>query len=665
MPGLELDHMDTSVRPCDDFFRFANGKWLERTKIPDEEATYGGFLEVRDRNLEILKKVAEVAAKAEAPAGSVEQKVGDYWASGMDESAVEAAGIAPLQPELALIEGLTDRAQVAALLARLQRGRSGAGFGVAVRQDPGDSTKNILWFQQGGLGLPDRDYYLKDDARSREIRVRYVAHVARMLEMLARYRGAEGEASGRPDPAEREMASYGAATVMTMETRLALASMTRVDQRDPYKTYNKMTVAQLLERAPGFDWRTYLGTLGAGVEDLNVRQPAFITELAKALADVPLEQLRTYLRWHLVLFAANALPKRFVDEHFDFHQRELQGVKEQRPRWKRILESMDNSIGEELGQLYVKAAFSPEAKRRVLELVDDIRAALGDRIRGLEWMGEETKAQARRKLDAFAVKMAYPDKWRDHSALEIVRGEHLRNVFRAREWRLQRDLAKLGKPVDRTEWLMSPQTVNAYYNPLMNEIVFPAGILQPPFFDPEADDPVNYGAIGMVIGHEMSHGFDDAGSRYDADGNLKEWWTPDDRKEYESRTDLIVKQYEGYEPLPGQKINGKLTLGENIGDIGGIKIAWAALQRMLERRGRPGTVDGYTAEQRFFLGLAQSWRNKIRDEALRVRLNIDPHSPAVYRVLGPLSNMPEFHESFGCGDGSPMIRPADARPAIW
>jgi putative endopeptidase len=650
MPGLELRDLDTSVRPCDDFFRFANGKWLERTKIPDEEATYGGFLEVRDRNLEVLKKVAEDAAKTPAPKGTVEQKVGDYWASGMEEAAIEAAGIAPLQPELALIDSLTDRAQLAALLATLQRGRSGAGFVVAVRQDPGDSTRNMLWFQQAGLGLPDRDYYLKDDARSREIRVRYVGHVARMLGLL-----------GDKD----DEARYGAATVMTIETRLALASMTRVEQRDPYKTYNKMTIAQLAERAPGFDWRTYLGTLGADVDEVNVRQPAFIAELAKALADVPLEQIRTYLRWHLVLFAANALPKRFVDEHFDFHLRELQGVKEQRPRWKRILESMDHSMGEELGQLYVKAAFSPEAKRRVLELVADLRAALSERIRGLEWMGDETKAQASRKLDAFAVKMAYPDAWRDHSALEVVRGEHLRNVFRAREWRLQRDLAKLGKPVDRGEWFMSPQTVNAYYNPLMNEIVFPAGILQPPFFDPDADDAVNYGAIGMVIGHEMSHGFDDAGSRYDADGNLKEWWTKDDRAAYESRTDLIVKQYEGYEPLPGQKINGKLTLGENIGDIGGIKIAWAAFQRMLERRGRPAKVDGYTAEQRFFLGLAQSWRNKIRDEALRVRLNIDPHSPAVYRVLGPLSNMPEFHAAFGCGDGSPMIRPAEARPTIW
>jgi putative endopeptidase len=650
MSGIDLTHLDTSVRPTDDFFRYANGKWVERTAIPAEEPVWGGFTEIRDRNLAVLRRIAEEASRGGAATGTVERKVGDWWASGMDEASIEAAGTAPLEPELALIADLTDRAQLPALVAKLQRGRGGAGFALAVRQDPGDSTTNILWLQQAGLGMPDRDYYLRDDPRSRQIRVRYVGHVARMLGLLG-----DGEDEAR----------YGAATVMALETRLALASMTRVEQRDQYKTYNKMTIAQLAERAPGFDWRALFGALGAHADEVNVRQPAFVAELARAFSDVPLEQLRTYLRWHLVLSAASALPKRFVDEHFDFHQRELQGVVEQRPRWKRIVESIDHGIGEELGQLYVKAAFPPEAKRRVLELVADLRAALRDRIGTLEWMSEATKAQALRKLDAFAVKMAYPDTWRDHSAMAVVRGEHLRNVFRAREWRLRRDLEKLGKPVDRTEWFMSPQTVNAYYNPLMNEIVFPAGILQPPFFDPAADDAVNYGAIGMVIGHEMSHGFDDQGSKYDADGNLKEWWTKEDRAAYESRQELVVKQYESYEPLPGQRINGKLTLGENIGDIGGIKIAWAAFQRMLERTGRPAPIDGLSPEQRFFLGLAQSWRNKIRDEALRVRLNIDPHSPAIQRVIGPLSNMPEFHAAFGGGAGSAMWRSEDVRPTIW
>lgn len=652
MAGIDLSAIDTSVAPCDDFFRYANGTWLDRTEIPPEEATWGGFIEVRDRNLQVLRGVADDAAAAGAPAGSVEQKVGDYWASGMDEDAIEAAGIAPLRPELDLIGGLTERAALPAVLARLHgEGAGHAGLHVSVRQDPGDSSRNVVWLQQGGLGLPDRDYYLKDDARSREIRVRYVAHVGRMLELL-------GEGA--------DEARYGAATVLTIESRLARSSMTRVDQRDPHRTYNKMTLAQLSERAPGFDWGAYVAALGAADPgDLNVRQPSFFAELAALLGDAPLEQLRTYLRWHLVLSAATALPKRFVDEHFDFHLRELTGVRRQRPRWKPILESMDAHIGEELGQLYVRKAFSPEAKRRVLELVADLRSALRERIGTLEWMGPATREQARVKLDAFAVKMAYPDTWRDHSALRIVRGEHLRNVLHAREWHLARDLAKLGTPVDRTEWLMSPQTVNAYYSPLMNEIVFPAGILQPPFFDPEADDAVNYGAIGMVIGHEMSHGFDDQGSKYDALGNLKEWWTTEDRTAYESRQDLVVSQYEGYAPLAGQRINGRLTLGENIGDIGGITIAWAAFQRMLARTGRPDPIDGYTPEQRFFLGMAQSWRNKIRDEALRVRLNVDPHSPSLYRVLGPLSNLPEFHEAFGCAAGSRMWREESVRPTIW
>ena len=650
MRGIDLTHIDRSVSACDDFFRFANGKWLERTEIPAEESVWGGFHEIRDRNFEVLRTIAEEAARVDAPAGTVTQKVGDWWTTGMDEAAIEKAGLAAISAELGLVAGLTDRAGLPQVLGRLHRQRLFPGFALAVRQDPGDSTRNMLWLQQAGLGMPDRDHYLKDDEKTREIRERYVAHVARMFELL-------GDAA--------DAARYAAATVLTIETRLAHASMSRVDQRDPYKTYNKMPVATLADRAEGVDWAAYLAIYGARVDDLNVRQPAFFAELARVLADTALDQVRTYLRWHVVRPLARSLPRAFDDESFDFNSRVLLGVKEQKPRWKRVIESMDEHIGEELGQLYVAKAFSPEAKRRVLELVDDLRSALRDRIGGLEWMGEATKVQALRKLDAFAVKMAYPDKWRDHSALVVDRSAYVRNVLRSNEWHTQRDLAKLGQPVDRTEWLMSPQTVNAYYNPLMNEIVFPAGILQAPFFDPEADDAVNYGAIGMVIGHEMSHGFDDQGSKFDADGNLKEWWTKEDRASYDSRTDLIVKQFEAYEPLVGLRVNGKLTLGENIGDLGGIKIAWAAFQRMLARRGRPADIDGFTAEQRFFLGLAQSWRNKIRDEALRVRLTIDPHSPAVYRVLGPLSNLPEFHAAFGCSRAGAMWRAEEVRPAIW
>lgn len=649
MRAIEPGDIDTSVTPCEDFFRYANGKWLARTEIPASEPVWGGFNEVHERNREILRAIAEDAARAGAPSGSVTQKVGDYWATGVDEAAVEAAGTAPIASQLAAVDGLTERADLPRLLAELHALRLFGGFVPIVRQDPGESTRNLFWLQQGGLGMPDRDHYLKEDERSREIRQEYVAHVTRMLELLG------------DDP---DRARYGAATILTVETRLARASMSRVDQRDPYKVYNKMTVAQLAERCP-WGWNDYFGALGIATLDLNVRQPGFFEELARAFGDVPLEQVRTYLRWHVVRATASSLPAAFDRESFRFNAGVLQGVQEQRPRWKRVLDSMDGHIGEELGQLYVEKAFPPEAKRRVLELVEDLRAALRERIRSLGWMGEATKEQALRKLDAFAVKMGYPDTWRDHAPLEIDRSSYAANVLRANAWHMRRDLDKLGRPVDRTEWLMSPQTVNAYYNPLMNEIVFPAGILQPPFFYADADDAVNYGAIGMVIGHEMSHGFDDSGSKYDADGNLKEWWQPEDRLAYESRTDLIVRQFEGYEPLPGMRINGKLTLGENIGDLGGIKIAWSAFQRALERRGRPAAIDGFTPEQRFFLGLAQSWRGKLRDEALRLRLTIDPHSPGHYRVIGPLSNLPEFHAAFACGAGAPMLREEEVRPTIW
>jgi predicted metalloendopeptidase len=649
MRAIDPGDIDPSVAPSEDFFRYANGKWLERTEIPSDEATWGGFMEVRDRNLEILRAIADEAASAKAPRGSVTQKVGDYWAAGMDEAAVDAAGLAPISAELDAVRALTERDRLPELLAALHAKRLYGGFVTAVRQDPGDSTRYHLWLQQAGLGMPDRDYYLKEDEKSREIRQEYVAHVARMFELLG-------------EPAEA--AHYASATILTIETRLAHASMTRVDQRDPYKVYNKMTVAQLAERAP-WQWDAYFAAYGATPEDVNVRQPAFFAEAAAAFTDVPLEQIRTYLGWHIVRAMAASLPRAFELESFRFERGVLQGVKEERPRWKRVLDSMDAHIGEELGQLYVERAFSPEAKRRVLELVDDLRSALRERIKALDWMSETTKTEAFRKLDAFAVKMGYPDRWRDHSALEIDRSAYAANVLRANQWLTRRDLAKLGKPVDRTEWLMSPQTVNAYHYPPMNEIVFPAGILQPPFFYADGDDAVNYGAIGMVIGHEMSHAFDDKCSKYDWKGDLQEWWTPEDRKAYEERTELIVKQFERYEPLPGMRINGKLTLGENIGDLAGVKIAWSAFQRSLARKGRPVPIDGFSAEQRFFIGMAQSWRGKLRDEALRNRLITDPHSPGHYRVIGPLSNLPEFHETFAVAEGSPMRRPAEVHPTIW
>jgi putative endopeptidase len=460
-------------------------------------------------------------------------------------------------------------------------------------------------------------------------------------------------------------ATAKAKTAYDFEHTLAEASMPRVEQRDPYKVNNATTRAQLDALAPGFDWDAFFREIGAkGVTDLNVRQPKFLGALAAQVKDAPLDAWRAYLRARIISAFAQYLPKRFEETAFDFYGRTLVGQATQKPRWKRVLEVVDGQLGEPLGQLYVAKAFPPVAKKRILDLVADLRAVLGDRIAGLEWMGEETKKAARTKLDAFAVKMGYPDTWRDFSKLQLGRGPLVDNALRATVFNFDYLIGKLARPVDRGEWLMSTPTVNAYYFPPRNEIVFPAGILQPPFFYSEADAAVNYGAIGSVIGHEMTHGFDDQGSQYDEVGNLRNWWQDSDKAAYTSRTDLVVKQYDGYEPLPGVHINGKLCLGENIADLGGLKIAFAAFERYLAREGEPAPVDGFTARQRFFMGYAQEWRSKFREEAQRVRLNIDPHSPGRYRVLGPLANLPEFFEAFG-RDGSAMERPKELRPTIW
>jgi putative endopeptidase len=437
--------------------------------------------------------------------------------------------------------------------------------------------------------------------------------------------------------------------------------------RDPQKNYNKRSLAELTKDAPGFDWKAYLVAVGIPEgQELNVRQPEFFRTYAEMASAEPLATWKTYLKWHVVHSSSAYLPKRFDEENFDFYGRTLRGVPQQEERWKRVLSATDQAIGEALGQLYVEKAFSPKSKERMIVLVENLRAALKDRIEALPWMGPETKKAALKKLAAFGVKIGYPDKWRDYSTLEITRASYFENVLRAHAFETKRNMAKLGKPIDRTEWGMTPATVNAYYSPTMNEIVFPAGILQPPFFWADADDAVNYGGIGGVIGHEMSHGFDDSGSQYDASGNLKNWWSGEDRKAYESRTALMVKQFDGYKPLPDQAINGKLTLGENIGDLGGLKIAYAALAKALGADPlKAAPVDGFTPAQRFFLNWATVWRNQIRDDTLRVNLNTDPHSPGKFRVLGPLSNLPEFQAAFGCGAETAMNRPEAERPSIW
>ncbi len=644
--------VDPGIKPCDDFYLYANRKWIEANPVPADKSRWGSFEQLADRNRDILKSILlEVSAKKDWPKGSIEQKVSDFYASGMDETAIEKAGAAPLRPWLAKVDGLSSANDLPALLAELRLYGFAAGFGFMAAQDSKDSTRYIGTLNQGGLGLPDRDYYLKGDTKSAEIRSKYLGHVARMFELA-------GE-----NPAA---AAAGAAVVMDLEAKLAKASSTRVENRDPQKTYNRLTLTELQKLAAGFDWNAYFAHLGIDrPAEINVRQPSFFAAFGELSSRVPVEQWRTYLKWHVISGMADSLASAFGEESFAFNGKVLNGVPKQEERWRRVESATDRSLGEALGQLFVRRAFSPAAKSRMIELVENLRAALKQRIETLDWMGPETKAQALRKLAAFGVKVGYPDKWKDYSSLEITRSSYAENLLRARRFEASRNLQKLGKPIDRTEWGMTPPTVNAYYSSNMNEIVFPAGILQPPFFDEKADDALNYGGIGAVIGHEMGHGFDDSGSQFDADGNLKNWWTDADRAAYKTRTDLLVKQFDAYEPLPGEHVNGKLTLGENIGDLGGLRIAYVALKMALAKKGPEAAIDGFTPEQRFFLNWARIWRMTIRDEALRVRLKTDPHSPGKYRANGPLSDLPEFYEAFGCDPGSAMVRPAGDRPSIW
>jgi putative endopeptidase len=647
---LEAQTMDRSADPCTDFFQYANGKWLANNPIPSDRSRYSAYDEVSERNLTDLKSLVE-AASGSANQDPAARLVGAFYHSGMDEAAIEAAGAKPLGDDLAQIAAISTRDELMSALARQTALGMSPLFNFYIDQDARNTLRYIPQLAQGGLGLPDRDYYVKTDAKTKTIRAQYLAHVAHMLELL-------GDA-----PAQ---AKQNAATVMTMETRLARASMTNVEIRDPQATYHLMDLARFSKIDPHVDWANFFKQIDlAAPGEMNVGQPKFFAEAGHMLTALPLDQWKTYLRWNLVRNSANDLSKPFVDANFDFYGRVLAGTKEIKPRWKRVLMTIDGLTGEALGELYVAKYFGPKAKAGALEMVQNIKLAMRDDINGLDWMTPGTKKHALEKLDTLTVKIGYPDTWRDYSALKIAPDDYAGNVLRASEFEFKRNLAKLGKPIDRKEWGMTPPTVNAYYNPTMNEIVFPAGILQPPLFHIDADAAANYGNTGATIGHELTHAFDDQGRQYDADGNLKNWWTKADEKNFLARIGNIEKQFDEFNPIDKLHINGKLTEGENIADLGGLKIALQALKKSLADKPQPAPLDGLTVEQRFFVAYAQSFRGEIRPEQLRLQLATDPHSPDKYRVIGPLANLPEFAQAFSCPVEHSPLRPAGTRVNIW
>lgn len=642
--GVDRAYLDPAASPCQDFYAYANGAF-DRVAIPGEYASYGVNQEIDERNFAVVEAILENSARTGGPRGSVAQRVGDFYAAGMDEAAIEKAGLTPLAPWFQAIAAIDSPATLLGLIGRMQAQGLDAGFGFSVQVDEKDTTTMIAAFAQGGLGLPERDYYTRTDEKSVETRTAYQAHVARMLALAG------------DTPAE---AAAGAEVVLALETKLAQASRTLVERRDPEKNYNKFERTALAKLAPDFAWEDFLQQVGlpATEKTVLVGQPEFFTALGGFSRSEPLAHWRTYLRWHLLHQTANHLGRAFVDESFAFYGKKLSGRTELRPRWKRVLAAADNAIGEDLGQLYVQTAFSPAAKARALEMVKFHLAAMRNRIRDSQWMSETTKTQAYRKLDTMRSKIGYPDRWRDYSALALTRDSHVRNVLAASAFEVRRQLAKLGRPVDRSDWFMTPQTNNAYYDPTLNEMCFPAGILQPPFFDEQADDATNYGALASTIGHELTHGFDDQGCQYDADGNLRNWWTEEDARRFAERAELVAKQYDAYEVLPGLPINGRQTLGENIADIGGLRVSYEAF-RLATANKRLAPVDGFTPDQRFFIAFAQGWRTNQRPEQLRLQVTSDVHSPIRWRVLGPVADFPEFRAAFGCPE------PAENRPAIW
>jgi putative endopeptidase len=648
-PAIDPLDMDTSVSPGADFDTYANGGWKKRNPMPDDKSRYGTFDQLADLGEEQLKVLFDEIAKGTYPEGSIEQKIADFYNSGMDTAAIEAAGIEPLKPFFEQVDGLTSTNGLQKLVADWHQMHINPMFGIYATSDEKNSEMVVAYLSQGGLGMPDRDYYMKDDERTKEIQEQYRLYLEKLFTLI-------GETS--------ESAKTLASTVYNLEAKMAAVSMTRLEQRDPHKTYNKMNLDGLTKRAPGYDWKAYFEEIGVGDPgEFVVQQPEFFVGLAKLVSTEPLDSWKAYMKARVSSRLAAYLTQDFVDANFDFYGRTLSGNVAQRPRWKRVQGATNDALSEAIGEMYVKKYFPPEAKQRMITLVNNLKVALGERIKNLDWMGDTTKQKALEKLNAITVKVGYPDKWRDYSALQVSKKSYVENAVNSGKFDFQHMIGKVNKPVDKTEWLMPPQMVNAYYNPNLNEIVFPAAILQPPFFYLNADDAVNYGAIGVVIGHEMTHGFDDQGRQYDKNGNLTDWWTSRDAERFNERTAVLVHQYDQFTVLDTVKADGKLTLGENIADLGGLNIAYQALSHVL--KGDEKAIDGFTPQQRFFLAYAHLWAQNIRDKEILRRTKEDVHSLGRFRVLGPLRNLPAFYAAFDVKEGDFMYLPENERAVIW
>jgi len=646
--AFSLSNLDTTANPCENFYQYAIGGWLEDNPIPSTESRWSSFNVVNDSNNFKLRSILEEFSAKENEKGSMEQQLGDFYATALDSNLSDELGIKPLEPQLKKIEGIDSKDALMRVLGEQKAIGVNSLFSIYIGQDDKNSEKYITHLSQSGLGLPDRDYYLKDDAKSTEIQAGYKEYMNKVLAL-----------AGMENAESLTEEIYG------IENYLAANSMSRVDRRDPDKTYNKFSYRELDEMSEHANWSEYFATVGlSSVEEVIVGQPEFFSAVDKALDSISLDGWKNYMKWRLVDNYASSLSSEFVNASFDFYGKTLSGRKEIKPRWKRALSMVNGNTGQLLGKAFVKRHFSEEAKAEVGQMVENLRSVFKERILALEWMSDETKVKALEKLASFNKKIGYPDKWRSYEGLEITADNLVQNLMNAKRFNFAYSMNKLGKPVDKDEWFMSPQTVNAYYSSSKNEIVFPAGILQPPFYSYEADHAINYGGIGAVIGHEFTHGFDDQGSKYDAEGNLKNWWTEKDRSRFEERADLVVDQFDSYEPLDSLFVNGRLTLGENIADLGGTTLAYYALLKEVEGN-EPADIEGFNYKQRFFLGWAQVWHMNMTDEELRKRVATDPHSPGRYRVIGPLSNMDEFAQAFNCQPNDQMVQADSTKAVIW